>query len=136
MACQNPPVRQSTPTTIVPRVCSMAHSYAARMPMRGSPRLTLQALKACRESKPSKSPSWYKPAAAETQGDPDLALKAPEIVVSEGVYGLPVITHCCLESHGAVSEWTDQEHLLVHASTQYVSGIPGQMAEEVGIPAA
>lgn len=90
------------------------------------------------EQKPPvhKAPTWYKPAAAETQGDPDAAFKAADIIVSEGVYGLPVITHCCLESHGAASEWTDNDHLLVHASTQFVSGIPGQMAEEVGVPAA
>ena len=96
-----------------------------------------EAIKNAQQKPPEKrSPSWYKPAAAETQGDAENALKAPDAMVSEGVYGLPVITHCCLESHGAVSEWTDQEHLLVHSSTQYVSGIPGQMAEEVGIPAA
>jgi xanthine dehydrogenase YagR molybdenum-binding subunit len=83
-----------------------------------------------------KPPTWYKPAAAETQGDVDAALQAADVVVSEGVYGLPVITHCCLESHGAVSEWTDQDHLLVHSSTQFVSGIPGQMAEAVGVPAS
>lgn len=83
-----------------------------------------------------KPPTWYKPSAAETQGDADAAFKAPEVVISEGVYGLPVITHCCLESHGAVSEWTDNDHLLTHVSTQFVSGVPGQMAEAVGIPAA
>lgn len=83
-----------------------------------------------------KAPTWYKPAATETQGDPENAFKAADVVISEGVYGLPVIAHCCLESHGAVSEWTDPDHLVVHASTQFVSGIPGQMAEEVGIPAA
>ena len=83
-----------------------------------------------------RAPSWYKPAAAETQGEPDGAFQAADSVVSEGVYGLPVITHCCLESHGAVSEWTDGDHLLVHASTQFVSGIPGQMADGLGIPAA
>ena len=81
-------------------------------------------------------PTWYKPAAAETQGDADGAFQAPDVVISEGLYGLPVITHCCLETHGAVSEWTDSDHLLTHVSTQYVSGIPGQMAEVVGIPAA
>jgi len=90
------------------------------------------------KQKPSekKPPTWYKPSAAETQGDADAAFKAPEVVISEGVYGLPVITHCCLESHGAVSEWTDNDHLLTHVSTQFVSGVPGQMAEAVGIPAA
>ena len=81
-------------------------------------------------------PTWYKPTAAETQGDADAAFQSPDVVISEGLYGLPVITHCCLETHGAVSEWTDSDHLLTHVSTQYVSGIPGQMAEVVGIPAA
>jgi xanthine dehydrogenase YagR molybdenum-binding subunit len=41
-----------------------------------------------------------------------------------------------LESHGATSEWTDNDHLLVHASTQFVSGIPGQMGDELKIPAS
>jgi xanthine dehydrogenase YagR molybdenum-binding subunit len=85
---------------------------------------------------PKRPFSWYKPAAAESQGDPEAAFQAADTVVSEGLYGLPVITHCCLETHGAVSEWTDSDHLLVHASTQFVSGIPGQMAEPLGIPAA
>jgi xanthine dehydrogenase YagR molybdenum-binding subunit len=83
-----------------------------------------------------KSPSWYKPAAAETQGDPDAAFKAEDIVVSEGLYGIPVIAHCCLESHGATCEWTDNDHLLTHVSTQFISGIPGQMADELKIPAS
>jgi xanthine dehydrogenase YagR molybdenum-binding subunit len=95
------------------------------------------AVKSAKQKPPEKKPpTWYKPAAAETQGDADAAFQAPDVVVSEGLYGLPVITHCCLESHGAVSEWTDNDHLLTHVSTQFVSGIPGQMAEVVGIPAA
>ncbi len=57
-------------------------------------------------------------------------------VISEGLYGIPVITHCCLESHGSISEWTDQDHIFTHISTQNVSGIPGQMAEPLKIPAA
>src|SRR5437016_13098592 len=36
-------------------------------------------------------PTWYKPAAAETQGDADAAFQAPDVVLSEGLYGLPVI---------------------------------------------
>ena len=80
-----------------------------------------------------KSPSWYKPAAAESQGDPEAAFNAADVVVSEGSYGIPVIAHCCLESHGAACEWTDNDHLLTHVSTQFVSGIPGQMADELKI---
>ena len=94
-------------------------------------------IKSAKQKPPEKkAPSWYKPAAAETQGDAEAAFRAPDAVVSEGLYGLPVIVHCCLETHGAVAEWTDNDHLLMHVSTQYVSGIPGQMAEVIGIPAA
>ena len=96
-----------------------------------------RAVKSAQQKPPEKKPpTSYKPATAETQGDADAAFQAPDVVISEGVYGLPVIVHCCLEPHGAVSEWTDNEHLLTHVSTQFVSGIPGQMAEVVGIPAA
>src|SRR6266568_5787068 len=49
-------------------------------------------------------PSNYQKAAAQTAGDPDKAFADAE-VVSEGLYGIPVITHCCLESHGSISEW-------------------------------
>lgn len=79
-------------------------------------------------------PANYQKAAAQTTGDPDKAFSEAE-VVSEGLYGVPVITHCCLESHGSISEWTDQDHVFTHISTQNVSGIPGQMAEPLKIPA-
>jgi xanthine dehydrogenase YagR molybdenum-binding subunit len=78
--------------------------------------------------------SNYQKAATQTLGDPDKAFTEAE-VVSEGLYGVPVITHCCLESHGSISEWTDESHLFTHMSTQNVSGIPGQMAEPLKIPA-
>ena len=82
----------------------------------------------------NRPPSNYQKAAGQTVGDPDKAFSEAE-VTSEGLYGIPVITHCCLESHGSISEWTDQDHLLTHISTQNVSGIPGQMAEPLKIPA-
>jgi xanthine dehydrogenase YagR molybdenum-binding subunit len=78
--------------------------------------------------------SYYERAAAQTQGDPDKAFSEAE-VTSEGLYGVPVITHCCLESHGSIAEWPDNDHLFVHISTQNVSGIPGQMAEPLKMPA-
>jgi len=81
------------------------------------------------------SKSNYQKAAIQTQGDVDKAFSEAE-AVSEGLYGAPVITHCCMESHGSTSEWTDPDHLLVHMSTQNVSGIAGQMAEPLKIPAA
>jgi xanthine dehydrogenase YagR molybdenum-binding subunit len=79
--------------------------------------------------------SWYQKAATLTQGNPDKAFAEADII-SEGLYGTPVITHCCLESHGSTAEWTDKDHLFVHISTQNVSGIPGQMAEPLSVPAA
>jgi len=82
----------------------------------------------------SRPKSNYQKAAAQTLGDGEKAFAQAE-VISEGLYGVPVITHCCLESHGSTSEWTDNDHLLVHMSTQNVSGIAGQMAEPLKIPA-
>ena len=82
----------------------------------------------------SRPPSNYQKAAAQTVGDPKKAFAEAD-VTSDGLYGVPVITHCCLESHGSISEWTDQDHLFTHISTQNVSGIPGQMAEPLKIPA-
>jgi len=69
------------------------------------------------------------------QGDPDKALAEAD-VVSEGLYGASVIAHCCMEAHGSVTEWPDKDHVLTHISTQNVSGIAGQMAEPLEIPAA
>jgi len=70
----------------------------------------------------------------QVKGEPDNAFKQSE-VVSEGVYGCPVITHCCLESHGSMSEWTDNDHLFARVSTQNVSGLAGQFAQALKIPA-
>lgn len=81
-----------------------------------------------------KSP--YKRAATQIQGDPEAAFKEAE-VVSEGYYGASVITHCCLESHGAVVAWDPaSNHIDVQVSTQNVSGIAGQMSQPLGVPAS
>ncbi len=76
-----------------------------------------------------------KPAEPAVEGDPDAAMGAAE-VRNKGYYGLPTIAHCCLEAHGSVSDWDDPENLTVWMSTQNVSGIPGQIAEGLGVPAA
>ncbi len=70
-----------------------------------------------------------KPGGQETAGDPDKAFQDPEAVISKGYYGLPVITHCCLEAHGNVAEWTDGKTLKTWSSTQSVSGLPGQIGK-------
>ncbi len=76
-----------------------------------------------------------KPTAAESQGDPDQAFREAD-VTHEGLYGMPVITHCCLESHGSINEWESADHLLVHISTQNLSAVAGQVAGPLEIPAA
>jgi xanthine dehydrogenase YagR molybdenum-binding subunit len=56
--------------------------------------------------------------------------------VVEGTYGVPVICHQCLESHGLVAEWDmTQENLTVWASTQAVPGTAGALAQYFKIPA-
>src|SRR4029079_2504017 len=82
---------------------------------------------------PNDSP--YKKETEQVKGDPDAGFKEAE-VVSEGIYGCPVITHCCLESHGSIAEWTDNDHLFSHISTQNVSGLAGQYAQALKIPEA
>jgi xanthine dehydrogenase YagR molybdenum-binding subunit len=70
-----------------------------------------------------------KEAGGEKSGDPDKAFSDSEAVVSEGYYGMPVITHCCLESHGNVVEWTGPDKLKTWSSTQNISGMPGQFGQ-------
>ncbi|MCZ6515463.1 MAG: xanthine dehydrogenase family protein molybdopterin-binding subunit [Acidobacteria bacterium] len=70
--------------------------------------------------------------ADEQQGEPDQAFEDAD-VVHEGYYGIPVITHCCLESHGMVVRWEDDTHLTAWASTQAVSRLAGQFAEADGV---
>lgn len=104
----------------------------------GAPDAVLEAMKSApyHEVKEGASQSNYKKAAAVVQGDPDKAFGDSDVVTSEGLYGAAVITHCCLETHGATTEWTEPDKLLVHISTQNVSGIAAQMAEPLKIPAS
>ncbi|MGE5323852.1 MAG: xanthine dehydrogenase family protein molybdopterin-binding subunit [Actinomycetota bacterium] len=95
----------------------------------------ISALQSAPVKEPAEKPaSHYRKEAEQTKGDPDKAFKEAE-VVSEGVYGCPVITHCCLETHGSVAEWPDKDHLFSHISTQNVSGLAGQFAQALKIPA-
>ena len=54
-------------------------------------------------------------------------------VTSEGEYGIPVITHCCLEPHGQVSEAREGE-LYIWPSTQNVSRCADGLGDKVEIP--
>src|ERR1035438_4515286 len=80
----------------------------------------------------AKSP--YKKTGLQTTGAPDKAFASAASTV-EGVYGVPCIVHACLESHGSASEWNNDKELVVHISTQNVSGIAAQMAEPLNVPA-
>ena len=68
------------------------------------------------------------------QGDPDKSLQDAE-VVSDGTYGIPMATHCCLEPHGCVIQWKDDQ-VLAWASTQFVTGWAGTLAPNLKLPAA
>jgi xanthine dehydrogenase YagR molybdenum-binding subunit len=96
----------------------------------------IAALQAAPQKPPSDKPkSPYRKEAEQVKGDPDAAFKDSE-VISEGVYGCPVITHSCMESHGSIAEWTDDDHLFVHISTQNVSGVANDYTTPLKIPAS
>lgn len=71
---------------------------------------------------------------AATKGNLQQAL-ADATAVVEGTYGMPAISHCCLESHGAVAEWNENK-LTVWSSTQAVQGVAQSLAKEFNISVA
>ncbi|HVO97006.1 MAG TPA: xanthine dehydrogenase family protein molybdopterin-binding subunit [Bryobacteraceae bacterium] len=81
----------------------------------------------------AKAGTRAKPAGEQVSGDPDQAFKDADVVV-EGEYGVPVITHCCLESHGTIVQWNG-DHVEVWPSTQNVSGVPAAFATALKVPA-
>ena len=86
-----------------------------------------------REDDLSKAGSRAKPAGEQTTGDPDKGFQEAE-VVHEGEYGIPVITHCCLESHGQAAAWKG-DNIEFWPSTQNVSGIGGDLGKNLSVPA-
>jgi xanthine dehydrogenase YagR molybdenum-binding subunit len=83
----------------------------------------------------AKSSDWYMVPDKVTKGDPVSAFQQCD-VTHEGHYGTPVITHCCLETHGSIAEWPDPDHLFLHISTQNVPGIGEQVGKAIDVPAA
>lgn len=81
----------------------------------------------------AKAGNRVKPAGEQLTGDPDKAFQEAA-AVSEAEYGIPVITHCCLEPHGQVIEWKGNK-IEFHPSTQNVSGIGGDLAKALQLPA-
>lgn len=75
-----------------------------------------------------------RPPTEQTKGDPAAAFSTAEVIL-EDTYGNDVITHCCLETHGLVTEWEGENNVLLHQSTQSVSSIGGEMARALQLPA-
>jgi len=67
------------------------------------------------------------------KGDPAAAFQLAA-VVSEGHYGIPVATHCCLESHGQTIQWQG-DSVWAWPSTQNVPGYAGQLGQNLKVPA-
>ena len=93
-----------------PRHQGRLRSAAARRPRRRSRR---------------RSATARKPAGEQITGDPDAASRKPRSC-REGKYGIPVITHCCLEPHGQVIQWQGDK-VDYWPSTQAVSSIAGDL---------
>jgi len=68
------------------------------------------------------------------KGDPAAAFQQAA-VVSEGHYGIPVITHCCLEPHGQTIQWQG-DSVWAWPSTQDVTHYAGQLGQNLKVPAA
>jgi xanthine dehydrogenase YagR molybdenum-binding subunit len=75
-----------------------------------------------------------KKAGEVTTGDPDKAFQSAD-ATSEGFYGIPVITHCCLEPHGQVVKWSGDK-VEYWPSTQNLSAIGTELARAIGVPVA
>ena len=82
----------------------------------------------------SKAGKRARPAGEQVTGDPEKAFQEAD-VVSEGNYGIPVITHCCLEPHGSIVQFGSGQ-LNLWPSTQNVSGIGGDLGQALQQPAS
>jgi xanthine dehydrogenase YagR molybdenum-binding subunit len=80
----------------------------------------------------SKASNRAKPAGEVTTGDPEKAFQEAD-VTSEGSYGIPVITHCCLEPHGQTIEWKG-DRVNFWPSTQNVSALGTELAKSINVP--
>ena len=68
------------------------------------------------------------------QGDIEAGFAEAAVTV-EATYHTPVQTHVCLETHGHVVEWTDEQNLTVWASTQAVFGVRNDLARRLELQA-
>lgn len=74
-----------------------------------------------------------KAAGEKLNGDPDQAFKEAE-VTSDGMYGIPVINHCCLEPHGSIVQWKG-DTVYAWPSTQDVTNWSQGLAPNIKVPA-
>ena len=81
-----------------------------------------------------KAGAHAKAAGEKLVGDPDKAFEEAE-AVSEGQYGIPVITHCCLETHGSITQWQGDQ-VNVWPSTQDVTHYAGSLGPNLKVPIA
>ncbi|MBM3738771.1 MAG: xanthine dehydrogenase family protein molybdopterin-binding subunit [Acidobacteria bacterium] len=86
-----------------------------------------------REENLAAAGSRAKPAGEVVTGDPDAALRSAD-VVHEGEYGIPVITHCCLEPHGSTVQWSGNK-VEFWPSTQAISNVGGDLAKGIELAA-
>jgi xanthine dehydrogenase YagR molybdenum-binding subunit len=70
---------------------------------------------------PKRDQKNVRPPATQESDTFGAGMKAAEVTV-EGSYGMPCISHQCLESHGLVAEWDKDGKLTVWSSTQAVVG--------------
>ena len=80
----------------------------------------------------TKAANRAKPAGEVTTGDPEKAFQEAD-AVSEGSYGIPVITHCCLEPHGQTVQWKG-DTVNYWPSTQNVSALGAELARSIKVP--
>jgi xanthine dehydrogenase YagR molybdenum-binding subunit len=73
------------------------------------------------------------PSRDSTAGNVDNAFTQADFV-HEGVYGVPTISHQCLESHGLVAEWDKDGGLTVWCSTQATMYTAQELAKNFKIP--
>ena len=85
-----------------------------------------------KEADLSKSGPRARPSGEQVSGDPEKGFAEAD-AVSEGIYGVPVITHCCLEPHGQIVRWSGDK-IDYWPSTQNVSAVGGDLAKSLGVP--
>jgi xanthine dehydrogenase YagR molybdenum-binding subunit len=73
------------------------------------------------------------PGKEATKGDVAAAFPQADAVV-EAIYGVPTISHQCLETHGLVAEWGADGGLTVWASTQATVSVANALAGRFGVP--